>query len=106
MEPRRPARANAGAVTSPPARHPAARSLLAREAELGRLRPVDFDSLARVYLGALMQHVMQQYWWSAPEAASLSSAEFVRSLVDVFVHGLTPLRAASRARKRLLKERP
>jgi AcrR family transcriptional regulator len=70
------------------------------EAALGRLRAVDFDSLSRVYLGALMQHVMQQYWWKAPESSALAGREFVSSLVDVFVHGLAPARTARRRRKR------
>ena len=60
------------------------------EAERGRLRKVSSESLARIYLGTLMQHVIQQYWWSGPEVPPLVSADYVRALIDVLLHGLVP----------------
>ena len=61
------------------------------EAERGRLRKVSSESLARIYLGTLMQHVIQQYWWGGPEVVpQVASSDYVRSLVDVLLHGLVP----------------
>jgi len=35
-----------------------------------------------------MQHVLQQSWWSGPEARPQGSSESARALVDVLLHGL------------------
>jgi AcrR family transcriptional regulator len=66
------------------------RRYLVDEAEHGRLRSANFDSLARLYVDALMHHVMHRYWWKRSPAAAQTSPEFVRSLVDVFLNGLLP----------------
>ena len=69
------------------------------EAERGRLRKVSSESLARIYLGTLMQHVIQQYWWSGPEVPPLVSSDYVRALIDVLLHGLVPRGPSPSARE-------
>jgi len=65
---------------------------LEAEAEAGRIRPVDAEIAARVFLGSVVQHVMSQHWLSVPDARPLSTPRFVRGLVDLLLAGLLPRR--------------
>ncbi len=79
-------------MTKPPPAHLQSVRLLARyfkgETEAGRLRPVDSEAVARMFLGAVMQEVMQQQWLGGPKSSPLEGPTFVRGLVEVFLHGL------------------
>jgi AcrR family transcriptional regulator len=91
-------------MRNPPPAFERAAELLARyldaEAEGGRLRKADAEAVARVYLAALHQHVMEAYWWSGQEISPHASPDFVRSLVDIFLLGLVPRSAAARQNHR------
>ncbi len=60
------------------------------EIERGRLRRVDSEILARVFLGALIQHVMQRVFMTGTELLPLSVPTFIRGLVDLLLHGALP----------------
>jgi len=57
------------------------------EMDAGRLRRVDSEILARAFIGAVVQHVMQQFWGGQLEGLPLSTPMFLRGLIDILLHG-------------------
>ncbi len=57
------------------------------ESNAHRLRPVDSEILARAFLGALAQHVLQNYWGGSPDGLPLSTPIFLRGLIDILLNG-------------------
>jgi len=55
--------------------------------DAGRLRRVDSEILARAFIGAVVQHVMQQFWGGQLEGLPLSTPMFLRGLIDILLHG-------------------
>ncbi|MBS2030898.1 MAG: TetR/AcrR family transcriptional regulator [Deltaproteobacteria bacterium] len=75
---------------------------LEAESRLGRLRRVDAEIAARVVLGSLFDYVRAEIVEGGRGGLPLPAPMFVRGLVDIFLHGMTPpargkKRAAARA---------
>ena len=58
---------------------------------LGRLRPVDPEMLARIFLGSVQQYVFFELVTQAQHALPLPLPTFLRGLVDVLWHGAGPV---------------
>jgi AcrR family transcriptional regulator len=71
---------------------------LEAEADRGRLRHTDAEIVARVFLGAVFQQVMQQYWTSESEILPLPTHTFLRGLVDLLLNGALPRASSPKAR--------
>jgi len=62
------------------------------EMDAGRLRPVDSEILARAFIGAVTQHVMQQFWGGQIGGLPLSTPMFLRGLIDILLNGVAARR--------------
>jgi AcrR family transcriptional regulator len=60
------------------------------EMDAGRLRHVDSEILARAFTGAVVQHVMQQFWGGNPDGLPVSTPIFLRGLIDILLNGTAP----------------
>jgi AcrR family transcriptional regulator len=60
------------------------------EAKLGRLRAVDTEAMAHVYLGAIVNHVLQKTWFADSEFPSPPTARFLRGMIDLLLQGAQP----------------
>ena len=69
------------------------------EMDAGRLRRVDSEILARTFMGAVVQHVMQQFWGGSQDGLLLSTPMFLRGLIDILLHGTAAAPAAARRRR-------
>jgi len=58
-----------------------------REAKARRLRAVDPALLARVFWGAVIQHIMEKVWWGLQEALPVSTPAYLRGLIDLLLSG-------------------
>ena len=80
-----------GPFQGPPPNHELAISLLKRffdlEIRKGRMRKVPTETLARVFIGALAQRVLEQYLWNSEEATPARTAIFVRELLSLLLEG-------------------
>ncbi|MEW5986131.1 MAG: TetR/AcrR family transcriptional regulator [Chloroflexota bacterium] len=65
------------------------KAYLARQVELGRLRPHDTRASARLFVGALVPVVFGQALFPILQADGLTAEEQVQTAMDVFLHGLT-----------------
>lgn len=66
------------------------------EMDAGRLRRVDSEILARAFIGAVVQHVLQHFWGGNQDGLPLSTPMFLRGLIDILLNG-TALRTPRRA---------
>ena len=69
------------------------------EMDAGRVRRVDSEILARTFMGAVVQHVMQQFWGGAQDGLLLSTPMFLRGLIDILLNGIGAPAAAARRRR-------
>jgi AcrR family transcriptional regulator len=66
------------------------------EMDAGRLRQVDSEILARAFIGAVVQHVMQQFWGGNQDGLPLSTPLFLRGLIDILLNGTAATRRKAR----------
>ena len=67
---------------------------LARQIELGRLRPHDVRASARAFVGMLLPQLGGKLLFSALQADGLTDDEHIETIVSIFLQGLSPVRAA------------
>ena len=61
---------------------------MARQVELGRLRPHDVRSSARVFIGLLIPQAIGQGLFPALREDGLTSEEHIAAAIDIFLNGL------------------
>lgn len=64
---------------------------MARQVELGRLRPHDVRSSARVFMGLLIPQALGQAFFPALRQDGLTNEEHVAAAIDLFLNGLKPV---------------
>lgn len=64
---------------------------LARQVELGRLRPHDVRSSARVFIGLLIPQALSQSILPALSQDGLTHEEHIAAAIDLFLNGLKPV---------------
>jgi TetR/AcrR family transcriptional regulator len=66
------------------------KAYLARQVELGRLRPHDVRASARAFVGMLLPQLGGKLLFPAIQADGLTDDEHVASMVEIFLRGLKP----------------
>ncbi len=67
------------------------KAYLARQIELGRLRPHDVRASARAFIGMLLPQLGGKLLLPALRADGLTDEEYIAAIVSVFLEGLRPL---------------
>lgn len=70
---------------------------LARQIELGRLRPHDVRASARAFVGMLLPQLGGKLLLPAILADGLTDDEHIETIVSIFLHGLEPLHPGEQA---------
>jgi AcrR family transcriptional regulator len=71
------------------------KTYLARQVELGRLRPHDVRASARAFIGMLLPQLGGKLLLQSLQADGLTDEEHIATIVDIFLRGLQPtVRAA------------
>jgi AcrR family transcriptional regulator len=65
---------------------------LARQIELGRLRPHDVRASARAFVGMLLPQLGGKLLLPALQADGLTDAEHIEAIVSIFLQGLAPMK--------------
>jgi TetR/AcrR family transcriptional regulator len=68
------------------------KTYMARQVELGRLRPHDVRSSARAFMGMLLPQVGGKLFFPAIREDGLTDEEHVETVVRIFLEGLEPER--------------
>jgi TetR/AcrR family transcriptional regulator len=66
------------------------KAYLARQVELGRLRPHDHRAAARAFIGMLIPQAIGMVFLEALRADGLTSEEHITTAVEIFLTGLKP----------------
>ena len=66
------------------------KTYLARQVELGRLRPHDSRASARAFIGMLIPQALSLLLFPAIRQDGLTSEEHLQTAVTIFLHGLAP----------------
>jgi hypothetical protein len=68
------------------------KAYLARQVELGRLRPHDTRAAARAFIGMLIPQAVGMVFLEALRADGLTNEEHIGTVVEIFLTGLQPKR--------------
>jgi AcrR family transcriptional regulator len=66
------------------------KTYLARQVELGRLRPHDVRASARAFIGMILPQLGGKLLLQSLQADGLTDEEHIASIVDIFLRGLQP----------------